>query len=125
MITSPSSSYPYSVGAGGNAGTGGTGGNAGGNGGSGVIIITEYFSNDVNAIIAGTEQAHGIFYNVAGTTIGTTTTQVPFTTVAPGNQNKNVEWDASNTCARVNVSGIGSSFVTLSFDTSDVLICRF
>lgn len=52
-IASPSSSYAYSVGAGGNAGTGGTGGNAGGAGGSGVIIITEYFSNDVNAIIAG------------------------------------------------------------------------
>ncbi len=53
MITYPSGSYAYSVGAAGTAGGAGTSGFAGGAGGSGVIIITEYFSSDVNAIIAG------------------------------------------------------------------------
>ena len=43
LITSPSASYSYAVGAGGSGGTAGTGGFAGGNGGSGVIIITAYF----------------------------------------------------------------------------------
>ena len=47
------SAVAYSVGAGGTGATAGTSGFAGGAGGSGVIIITEYFSSDVNAIIAG------------------------------------------------------------------------
>jgi len=42
-ITSPSSSYAYSVGAGGTASTAGTSGYAGGAGGSGVIYVTAFF----------------------------------------------------------------------------------
>ena len=42
IISSPSSSYSYSVGSGGAAGSGGTGGN-GGAGGSGMIEVTEYY----------------------------------------------------------------------------------
>jgi hypothetical protein len=45
IITSPSSTYSYAVGAGGTAGTAGTGGNPGGAGGSGVIIVTEHYAN--------------------------------------------------------------------------------
>ncbi len=51
-IDAPSGSYPYTVGTGGAGGTAGTGGTAGGAGVGGIIIITEYFSSDVNAIIA-------------------------------------------------------------------------
>lgn len=40
VITSPSSTYSYSVGAG---GAGGTSGNTGGNGGSGLIVVTEFY----------------------------------------------------------------------------------
>ena len=43
IITSPSETYSYAVGAGGIAGTAGTNGFAGGAGGSGVIIVTEYY----------------------------------------------------------------------------------
>ena len=43
IITSPSASYSYSIGAGGTAGVAGTGGYAGGTGGSGLIIVTAYF----------------------------------------------------------------------------------
>ena len=43
MITSPLSSYSYSVGAGGSAGTAGTSGFVGGAGGGGIIIVTAYF----------------------------------------------------------------------------------
>ncbi len=43
IITSPSSTYPYAVGAGGAAGSAGTGGFAAGAGGSGVIIVEEYY----------------------------------------------------------------------------------
>lgn len=44
LVTSPSASYAYGVGAGGNGGAGGTGGSAGGKGGSGIIVIDEYYS---------------------------------------------------------------------------------
>jgi hypothetical protein len=44
IITSPTSSYAYAVGAGGTAGTSGTGGLAGGAGGSGIIVVTEYYT---------------------------------------------------------------------------------
>jgi len=43
IITSPSATYSYAVGAGGTAGTSGTSGYAGGAGGSGVIYVTAYF----------------------------------------------------------------------------------
>lgn len=43
IITSPSATYSYSVGAGGTGGTAGTSGAAGGAGGSGIIIVTEYY----------------------------------------------------------------------------------
>lgn len=43
VITSPSSTYAYAVGAGGGGGNAGTSGGAGGAGGSGVIIVTEFY----------------------------------------------------------------------------------
>jgi hypothetical protein len=43
IIPSPSSTYPYAVGAGGNGGSAGTSGTAGGAGGSGYIEVTEYY----------------------------------------------------------------------------------
>ncbi|MBS1968997.1 MAG: hypothetical protein JSU04_01750 [Bdellovibrionales bacterium] len=43
LISSPSSTYPYSVGSGGSVGPGGTNGLAGGSGGSGYIEVTEYY----------------------------------------------------------------------------------
>lgn len=43
VISPPSSSYQYTVGAGGSPGTAGTSGTAGGSGGSGYIEITEYY----------------------------------------------------------------------------------
>jgi len=43
IITSPSSSYSYAVGAGGTAGTAGSGGLAGGAGAAGVIIVEEFY----------------------------------------------------------------------------------
>lgn len=45
IITSPTSTYSYSVGAAGTAGGAGTSGGAGGAGGSGYIEVTAYFSN--------------------------------------------------------------------------------
>lgn len=43
LVTTPSSSYDYAVGAKGTAGTAGTSGNAGGDGGSGYLVVTEYY----------------------------------------------------------------------------------
>lgn len=43
IITSPSSTYAYAVGAGGTAGGAGTNGRAGGNGGSGFLVVWEYY----------------------------------------------------------------------------------
>jgi hypothetical protein len=43
IIASPSSTYPYAVGAAGTAGTAGTSGNTGGAGGSGIIIVEEHY----------------------------------------------------------------------------------
>lgn len=43
LITSPSASYSYAVGAGGTGGTAGTGGGAGGNGAGGIIVVTAHF----------------------------------------------------------------------------------
>jgi hypothetical protein len=43
IITSPSSSYSYAVGAAGSAGSAGTSGAAGGAGGAGYIEVTEYY----------------------------------------------------------------------------------
>lgn len=43
IITSPSSTYAYSVGAAGAAGSAGTGAGAGGLGGAGMIVVTEYY----------------------------------------------------------------------------------
>lgn len=43
VITSPSSTYAYAVGAAGTAGTANAGGQAGGAGGSGLIIVEEYY----------------------------------------------------------------------------------
>lgn len=43
IISSPSASYDYGVGAAGSAGAGGTGGQPGGAGGSGVVIVEEYY----------------------------------------------------------------------------------
>lgn len=43
LITAPSATYTYVVGAGGTAGTAGTSGSAGGTGGSGIIIVDEYY----------------------------------------------------------------------------------
>jgi hypothetical protein len=43
IISSPSSTYSYSIGAAGSGGSAGTGGNPGGAGGSGYIEITEYY----------------------------------------------------------------------------------
>jgi hypothetical protein len=43
IITSPSSTYAYSVGSGGSGGTAGASGWAGGAGGSGIIIVEEYY----------------------------------------------------------------------------------
>lgn len=43
VITSPSASYTYVVGAGGTAGTAGTNGNVGGAGAAGIIIVEEYY----------------------------------------------------------------------------------
>lgn len=43
IITSPSATYAYAIGAAGAAGTAGTGGAAGGAGGSGIIIVEEYY----------------------------------------------------------------------------------
>jgi hypothetical protein len=43
LITSPSASYSYAVGAAGTAGGAGTGGQAGGTGGSGLIIVEEFY----------------------------------------------------------------------------------
>ena len=44
MITAPSATYSYVVGAAGSGGGAGTSGQTGGNGGSGVIIVTEYYN---------------------------------------------------------------------------------
>jgi len=44
IITSPSATYSYSVGAAGTAGTAGTSGAAGGAGGSGLIIVDEFYN---------------------------------------------------------------------------------
>jgi hypothetical protein len=44
IISSPSSTYAYAVGAGGTAGTAGTSGSAGQAGSSGIIIVEEYYS---------------------------------------------------------------------------------
>jgi hypothetical protein len=43
LISSPSATYSYAVGAAGTAGAAGTSGGTGGAGGSGVIIVTEYY----------------------------------------------------------------------------------
>jgi hypothetical protein len=43
LISSPSASYHFVVGAAGNAGSAGTSGSAGGVGGAGIIIIDEYY----------------------------------------------------------------------------------
>jgi len=43
LITSPTTSYSYSIGSAGGAGGAGTGGNAGGAGGSGYIIVEEFY----------------------------------------------------------------------------------
>jgi hypothetical protein len=43
IVTSPLSTYPYAVGAGGPGGTAGTGGSTGGNGGTGYLVIEEYY----------------------------------------------------------------------------------
>jgi hypothetical protein len=43
IITSPSATYSYAVGAAGTSGTAGTNGSAGGAGGSGYIVVTAYF----------------------------------------------------------------------------------
>jgi hypothetical protein len=43
IITSPSASYSYSVGAGGSGGAAGTSGYIGGDGGSGIIVVEEYY----------------------------------------------------------------------------------
>jgi len=43
LISSPSATYSYAVGAAGSAGTAGSGGSAGGAGGSGVIIVEEFY----------------------------------------------------------------------------------
>jgi hypothetical protein len=43
MITSPSSTYTYTVGSGGAGGTAGTNGGTGGAGGSGIIIVEEFY----------------------------------------------------------------------------------
>lgn len=43
MLSTPSSSYSFSVGVGGTAGSPGTSGGAGGTGGSGVIVVEEYY----------------------------------------------------------------------------------
>jgi len=44
IISNPSSTYSYSIGAGGTAGSAGANGAAGGAGGSGIIIVEEYYS---------------------------------------------------------------------------------
>lgn len=44
IITAPSATYSYAVGAAGSASTGGTNGGAGGAGGSGLIIVDEYYN---------------------------------------------------------------------------------
>lgn len=43
LITSPSASYTYAVGASGSAGAGGSGGQSGGAGAAGIVIVTAYF----------------------------------------------------------------------------------
>lgn len=43
VITSPSTSYSWTIGSGGSAGAAGAGGNAGAAGGSGIIIVHEYY----------------------------------------------------------------------------------
>ena len=43
LITSPSATYSYAVGAGGSGGAAGSTGSAGGAGGSGIIIVTEFY----------------------------------------------------------------------------------
>lgn len=43
IISSPSASYSYAIGAGGTAGSGAGGANNGGTGGSGLIVVTEYY----------------------------------------------------------------------------------
>jgi hypothetical protein len=43
IITSPSATYHYTIGAGGTGGYGGTSGQNGGTGGSGVIVVREYY----------------------------------------------------------------------------------
>jgi len=81
FITSPSSTYSYSVGAAGTAGTAGPGGQAGGAGGSGIIIIYEYYQTlgiptaltlplSVSNGGTGTSVAPSTFYvNTANTTV--------------------------------------------------------
>lgn len=44
IISAPSATYSYTVGAAGSGGSAGTNGSAGGNGGSGLIEVTEYYS---------------------------------------------------------------------------------
>jgi hypothetical protein len=46
LITGPSATYSYAVGAGGDGGTAGTNGTNGGKGGSGIIIVEEYYLPD-------------------------------------------------------------------------------
>ena len=70
IIASPSSSYSYTVGAGGTAGTAGTNGQAGGVGGSGVIIVEEYYSSALaagGAISASTGPTIQKFLSGSGT----------------------------------------------------------
>ena len=66
IIPSPSSTYSYAIGAGGNSGGAGTNGSAGGNGTAGIIIVTEYYTN--YQVSTTTSVAAGTF--LAGPTSG-------------------------------------------------------
>ena len=74
-ISSPASSYTYTVGAGGGGGTAGTSGYAGGGGGSGIIIVEENYA--VNA--SGGGGVLQVQSNTLLTTVSTTSTSMTST----------------------------------------------
>jgi hypothetical protein len=71
LITSPSSTYYYSIGAGGSAG-GTTGGSVGGAGGAGGVIISVYTTGISNGSVGSGTAGQFAFYNAADTNLSAT-----------------------------------------------------
>ena len=72
LISSPSGTYYYTVGAGGTAGSAGTSGLAGGAGGAGGIIINVYTTGVSNGSVGSGTQGQIAYYNGTGTNLSAT-----------------------------------------------------